>query len=160
MRGHIPRECHEYIEQIWLIPYKDKFCAAWLVGVEHFGQIFSFKLKSAHAAFRNFTNGFFSVYFCMKLVCKSSKIVSNLLDRGTKHFLILFKNICLWMFTRRYLPTRSASCRSSSASPRHYSYYLLSVMFKGSPTFVWATLVYLVSMISSTLKLPMDRMLG
>ena len=34
------------------VPYKDKFCAAWLVGVEHFGQISSSKVYSAHAAFK------------------------------------------------------------------------------------------------------------
>ena len=52
MKRHILRVCHEYIEQSWFLPYKDKFCAAWLVGVEHFGQISSSKVYSAHAAFK------------------------------------------------------------------------------------------------------------
>ena len=39
MRGHIPRVCHDYIEQSSFIPYIDKFSAAWMGGVEHFRQI-------------------------------------------------------------------------------------------------------------------------
>ena len=52
MKRHIPRVCHEYIEQRWGIPYKDKFRTAWLVRVEHFGQISSSKVECAHAAFK------------------------------------------------------------------------------------------------------------
>ena len=33
MKRHIPKVCHQYIEQSWFIPYTDKFCAAWMVGV-------------------------------------------------------------------------------------------------------------------------------
>ena len=52
MKRHVTRVCHEYIEHSWFIPYKDKFCAAWLVEVQHFGQIFSSKVQSEHAAFK------------------------------------------------------------------------------------------------------------
>lgn len=53
IKARIPFAATEYIWFIWILPFKEKFCAPYLMHVTHFGNLTTSRIEGKHAALKS-----------------------------------------------------------------------------------------------------------